>query len=79
MLKKFLPMLILIVLVYGWYFFIHQESHPSKLSVLGASTNLILYVQPETGHQPLLDAINSAQKEVLVEVYLITGASLQRG
>lgn len=72
MLKKFLPTLILVLFVYGWYFFIHQQSHPSNLNVLGASTNLVLYVQPDTGHQPLLDAINSAQKEVLVEVYLLS-------
>ena len=71
-LKKILPTLILMVLVYGWYFFVHQQAHPSKLNVLGASTNLQLYVQPETGHQPLLDAINSAQKEILVEVYLLS-------
>jgi len=71
-LKKILPTLILMAFVYGWYFFIHQQSHPSKLNVLGASTNLQLFVQPETGHQPLLDAINSAQKEILVEVYLLS-------
>src|ERR1700691_1858929 len=71
-LKKYLPTLILIVLVYGWYFFVHMQSHPSKLNVLGASTNLVLYVQPDTGHQPLLDAINSAKQEVLVEVYLLS-------
>jgi cardiolipin synthase len=71
-LKKILPTLILVLLVYGWYFFVHQTSHPSKLNVLGASTNLQLYVQPETGTQPLVDAIDSAQKEVLVEVYLLS-------
>ena len=69
-LKKILPTLILVLLVYGWYFFIHQQANPSKLNVLGASTNLQLYVQPETGTQPLVDAIDSAQKEILVEVYL---------
>jgi cardiolipin synthase len=71
-LKKILPTLILVLLVYSWYFFIHQQAYPSKLNVLGASTNLQLYVQPETGTQPLVDAIGSAQKEVLVEVYLLS-------
>jgi len=72
MLKKYIPTLIFMVLVYGWYFLVHQQAHPSKLNVLGASTNLQLYVQPETGHEPILDAINSAQKEILVEVYLLS-------
>jgi len=72
MLKKYLPTLILMLLVYGWYFFIHQQSYPSKLSVPGASTNLQLYVQPETGTQPLVDAIDSAKQEILVEVYLLS-------
>jgi cardiolipin synthase A/B len=70
--KKYLPTLILILLVYGWYFFIHQQSHPAKLNVLGASTNLELYVQPGTGTEPLVDAIDSAKQEVLVEVYLLS-------
>lgn len=60
------------VLVYGWYFFVHQQAYPTKLNVLGASTNLQLYVQPETGTQPLVDAIDSAKQEVLVEVYLLS-------
>ncbi|HSX09329.1 MAG TPA: phospholipase D-like domain-containing protein [Candidatus Saccharimonadales bacterium] len=70
--KKYLPLLILIVLVYAWYFFIHQQSRPTKVNVLGANTNLQLYIQPDAGQAPLLDAIDSAKREILVEVYLLS-------
>lgn len=70
--KKFLPTLILLLLVYGWYFLFYQHSHPQELNVLGAKTNLMLYEQPDSGHQPLVDALDSAQKEILVEVYLLS-------
>lgn len=40
--------------------------------VAGASTNLELFIQPATGRQPILEAINSAEQEILVEVYLLS-------
>jgi len=40
--------------------------------VLGQKTNLELFVQPEVGRQPILEAINSAGSEILVEVYLLS-------
>ena len=70
--KKYLPLLILIVLVYTWYYFVYLHTTQKNTNILGASTNLVLYVQPDAGHQPLLDAINGAQKEILVEVYLLS-------
>ncbi|MBO9542196.1 hypothetical protein J7643_16530 [bacterium] len=33
---------------------------------------LSLYVMPEAGHQPILDAINSAKKSIWLEMYLLT-------
>jgi len=70
--KKILPTLILSLLVYGWYFLFFQNVHPASLNVLGANTNLVLYQQPESGSKPIVDAIGSANKEVLVEVYLLS-------
>ncbi|KKU91130.1 MAG: hypothetical protein UY21_C0012G0007 [Microgenomates group bacterium GW2011_GWA1_48_10] len=40
--------------------------------VAGTNTNLEVFVQPETGRKPILEAINNAQTEVLVEVYLLS-------
>lgn len=71
-LKKYLPLLLLLIIVYAWFFLEHLPQQPKKLNVLGASTNITLFVQPDTGRQPLLDAIANAQKEIDVEVYLLS-------
>src|SRR5690242_8289610 len=73
-LKAIIPTLILILVVYIWYFASHSFHHPTpqKLNVLGASNNITLYEQPDSGHQPILDALNSAQQEIDVEVYLLS-------
>jgi cardiolipin synthase A/B len=73
-LKKLLPYLLFIALVFGWYLFthLHTQQTQTNVNVPGANTNLILYEQPDAGHQPLVDAIGSARQEVLVEVYLLS-------
>lgn len=71
-LKKYLPLLLLLVIVYAWFFIDHIPTQPKKLTVLGASTNVTLFVEPDSGRQPLIDAITSAQKEIDVEVYLLS-------
>ncbi len=45
--------------------------------VLGAQTNLTLFVEPDDGRQPLLDVINSAQKEILLTVYLLSDPDVE--
>jgi phosphatidylserine/phosphatidylglycerophosphate/cardiolipin synthase-like enzyme len=72
--KKFFPTLLLILLVYAWYFFQHlpAQQKQSSMHVLGADTNITLYEQPKSGRTPLLTAIQSAKKEILVEVYLLS-------
>ena len=72
-LKKYFPTLILSVLVYLSYFFFHLPSqHPATKDVLGAASNVILYEEPDNGRQPLLDRIDSAKKEILLEIYLLS-------
>lgn len=44
--------------------------------VRGGEVNLEVFAQPETGRQPILDAINFAEKEILVEVYLLSDKQL---
>ena len=73
--KKQLPFLILALLVYGWYFYTHLPAsipQHKNLAVLGANTNIQLFIEPEAGDTPIVNAISSAQKEVLVEVYILS-------
>jgi len=50
----------------------YTPAHPKTLNVLGAHTNVSLYEQPDSGHEPILTAIQSAKREILVEVYLLS-------
>lgn len=71
--KKNLLTFTLIFLVYSIFFATHvAKPTQTSLKVLGADTNITLFIEPNDGRQPILDAINSAQKEVLVEVYLLS-------
>ncbi len=70
--KKILSYLTLLFFVFGWYFLAHTHPQQTNVHVLGANTNLTLYEEPDAGHQPILDAIHAAQKEILVEVYLLS-------
>ena len=71
-LKKNLLVLIPLLLVYAWFLVFNVVSKPSNISVLGADSNVALFVQPEAGKSPILDSIDNAQSEVLVEVYLLS-------
>ena len=71
-LKKQLPFLLLLSIVYLSYFFIHIPQPENKHKVLSANTNLVLFIQPESGHQPILDVLSSAQKEILMSIYLLS-------
>jgi cardiolipin synthase len=71
--KKHLITIILTFIVYTSYliFFWHSQQ-PTTLNIPGAQTNLLLYEQPESKHQPLIDAIKSAEHEILVKMYLLS-------
>lgn len=47
-------------------------SGSSLVSAKGNSGELSLYVMPEAGPQPILDAINHARKSILMEMYILT-------
>lgn len=68
--KKHAPFLLLLLLVYGAYFVTHLPT--SKPQVLGATANLQLFTEPESNRTFLLQALDSAQKEILIEVYLLS-------
>jgi phosphatidylserine/phosphatidylglycerophosphate/cardiolipin synthase-like enzyme len=70
--KKHLSTLILTLIVYASYLLFSQAFQPTELNVLGAQTNLRLFEQPESGQQQLVDAIESAEREILVEIYLLS-------
>lgn len=71
--KRKIATILLFILVYAWFAIsqlISPKSTPLNLS--GANENIELFVQPESGRTPIIDAINKAQKEILVEVYLLS-------
>ncbi|MCL6096727.1 MAG: phospholipase D-like domain-containing protein [Patescibacteria group bacterium] len=78
--KKNLLTLIFLALIYG-AFFVSQvlTPKPTSLNVLGADTNTSLFVEPSAGRKPILDAINNAKSEILVEVYLLSDKQIIQG
>ncbi len=40
--------------------------------MLGANAAVTLFIEPGAGKQPIIDAINNARREILVEVYLLS-------
>lgn len=65
--------LFLLILVYVWFSFSHlPNSVQPKPNVLGAENNVSLFIQPDAGRTPILDAINNARHEILTEVYLLS-------
>ena len=70
--KRNTATLIFLVLVYIWFLIFHVVPHPLSLQVLGADNNITLFEQPDAGRQPIVDAIDNARQEVLVEVYLLS-------
>lgn len=43
---------------------------------MSTNTNLVLFIQPDTGRTPLLSAIDNAQNEIDIEVYLLSDREL---
>lgn len=70
--KKHLTFLMLIVVLYAAYFAFQAHKTANQLQVLGTNTNLAVSVEPKDGHTPLLAAIDSAEKEIDIEVYILT-------
>ena len=70
--KKVISTLFLVLLVYSWFFIFHTPPKPTPKQVLGESNNITLFIEPDSGRKPILDAINSAKYEILVEVYLLS-------
>lgn len=69
--RKRLILTLFICVIYSAFFITHlHQLHPQE--VLGVQSNLFLFTQPESGEKPIVDAINASQKEVDVEVYLLS-------
>lgn len=69
--RKNIITLLLLLLVYG-FFYIDKNFNKPKANVLSANSNIAVFTQPESGEEPLVNAINAAKDEVLVEVYLLS-------
>lgn len=71
-LRKQLPFILLLSLVYLGYFITHPPVVTKPEPILGAHTNLTLFTQPESGREFLLEKLDGAQKEILLKVYLLS-------
>jgi len=72
-LKKNILTLIFLALIYGAFFVSNALTpKPASLNVLGADTKTALFIEPAAGRGPILDVINNAKSEILVEVYLLS-------
>lgn len=70
--RKYLFTFVLILFVYTWFFIFKVVDRPTAINILGANSDISVFTQPESGNKPILDAISSAQKEILIEVYLLS-------
>ena len=61
-----------ILTLYAVFFKTAQQKDYSPAEVLGVKANIQLFIEPEDGREPILSAIASAQKEILIEVYLLS-------
>ena len=76
LLRKNLLVLVLLLFVYSWYFLSHSTPTQKSISVSGESANVSLSIEPQAGRSVILDEINSAKSEILVEVYLLSDKTI---
>lgn len=74
--KRFLLFLCILV-IYSAYAITHF--HATSQDVLGVSSRLVLFREPNDGKEPLLYAINASQKEIDIEVYLLSDHDIITG
>lgn len=70
--RKILFFLTAIFFVYGFYFINQSHQTVPQKSTLGVQHNLVLFRQPEDGVSPIINVLNSATKQIDVEVYLLS-------
>lgn len=68
--KNFLILLFSLV-IYCAFFLVHTHTQQYQ-QILGATANLTLFEEPTSGYAPILSALDGAQKEIDIEVYLLS-------
>jgi phosphatidylserine/phosphatidylglycerophosphate/cardiolipin synthase-like enzyme len=71
-LRRILPLLLLILSVYLWYFLTRVIPAAQPITVNTANSNVSLFVEPESGRNPIINEIENAKHEILLEVYLLS-------
>ncbi len=69
--KKNFLLLLFGACIYLAYFFTHLPSF-SHTQVLGVTTNLTLFEEPQDGRDFLVSSLNNARQEIDMEMYLLT-------
>lgn len=62
----------LIFVLYAAFSAFQAHKTANQLQVLGTNTNLAVFIEPQDGHLPLLSAIDNAEKEIDIEMYILT-------
>jgi cardiolipin synthase len=71
-LRRSLPLLLLITAVYLWYFVTRIVPTAKPVNVRTANSNVSLFIEPLAGRSPIINEIKNAKSEILVEVYLLS-------
>jgi phosphatidylserine/phosphatidylglycerophosphate/cardiolipin synthase-like enzyme len=65
--------LLLLASVYIWFFIGHLPNlNQTNTKVLSAQANVYVFTQPESGRKVIVNEINNARHEILVEIYLLS-------
>lgn len=78
-LRNLLNLVIVFLFVFAWYLIFYAPQYPASVPVSSVSHALALYIEPEDGKGFLVDAINNAKREILVEVYLMSDKNVIDG
>ena len=71
-LRKHFLLVFALFFVYSIFFVTHLPSKKQTPHIQGAVNNLTLFEQPQNGREPILSAIDLAQQQIDVEVYLLS-------
>jgi phosphatidylserine/phosphatidylglycerophosphate/cardiolipin synthase-like enzyme len=70
--RRISPIVFLIAAIYIWYFATHAIHDLKPTKVITANSAIQLFIEPDDGKAPLLNEINQAKKEILMEIYLLS-------
>lgn len=71
-LKNHKLLIVLLIFVYSSYFISQFKHQYTQKEVLGTRSNVLLFQEPVDGREPILEAIDEAEREIHVSMYLLS-------